>query len=250
MGMEALVRWNHPEHGLIPPLDFIPVAEETGLIIPLGEWILGEACSQARDWQVEHDLGNSLSITVNIAGRQFHEDGLVECVWNALSRSKLPPRSLILEITESTMLLNTDATIKTLNALKELGVGLAIDDFGTGYSSLSYLQKFPVDILKIDKSFIDKIVSGKEAAAVAKAIITMGKTLHLKTIAEGIESVGQQDALQGLGCELGQGYHFARPLRAADMNEFLLNAATARRDGRSMVTPAKRGAPPREPVSA
>jgi len=112
------------------------------------------------------------------------------------------------------------------------------------------LQKFPVDILKIDKSFIDKIVSGKEAAAVAKAIITMGKTLHLKTIAEGIESVGQQDALQGLGCELGQGYHFARPLRAADMNEFLLNAATARRDGLSMVTPAKRGAPPREPVSA
>ena len=221
MGMEALVRWNHPEHGLIPPLDFIPVAEETGLIVPLGEWILAEACSQARAWQLEHDLGNSLSITVNIAGRQFQEEGLIEAVANALSKSKLPPQSLILEITESTMLLNTDATITTLNALKKIGVGLAIDDFGTGYSSLSYLQRFPVDILKIDKSFIDRLVSGKEGAAVAKAIITMSETLSLKTIAEGIESIAQQATLQDLGCELGQGFHFAKPLRAADMNEFL-----------------------------
>jgi len=228
MGMEALVRWNHPEHGLVLPLDFIPVAEETGLIVPLGAWILNEACSQASSWQVEHDLGNSLSITVNIAGRQFQEVGLVDTVANALSRSKLPPQSLILEITESTMLLNTNATIETLTALKALGIGLAIDDFGTGYSSLSYLQKFPVDILKIDKSFIDKIAAGKEGAAVAKAIITMSDTLQLKTIAEGIESVGQQAALQVLGCELGQGYHFAKPLRAADMNEFLLASSATR----------------------
>src|SRR6185369_1262841 len=142
-------------------------------------------------WQVEHDLGNSLSITVNIAGRQFQEVGLVDTVANALSRSKLPPQSLILEITESTMLLNTNATIETLTALKALGIGLAIDDFGTGYSSLSYLQKFPVDILKIDKSFIDKIAAGKEGAAVAKAIITISDTLQLKVIAEGIETTGQ-----------------------------------------------------------
>ena len=221
MGMEALVRWNHPEDGLIPPLDFIPLAEETGLIVRLGEWILNEACSQASSWQVEHDLGDRLSITVNIGGRQFQETGLVEAVAKALSKSKLPPRSLILEITENTMLANTTATIETLTELKALGVGLAIDDFGTGYSSLSYLQKFPVDILKIDKSFVDRIAADKEGAAVAKAIITMGETLHLKTIAEGIESVGQQVALQDLGCELGQGFHFAKPLRATDMNEFL-----------------------------
>lgn len=221
IAMEALVRWNHPEHGLIRPLDFIPLAEETGLIVPLGTWILNEACRQAHRWQIEHGLEGSLSITVNVAGRQFQEEGLVEAVANALYESNLPAKSLILEITEGTMLLNTDATIVTLNALKTLGVGLAIDDFGTGYSSLSYLQRFPVDILKIDKSFVDKLATGKEGSAVAKAIITMSETLNLKTIAEGIESVGQQTELQRLGCELGQGYHFAKPLRAVDMNDFL-----------------------------
>ncbi|MEP6849046.1 MAG: EAL domain-containing protein [Acidobacteriota bacterium] len=221
IAMEALVRWNHPKHGLIPPLDFIPLAEEIGLIVPLGTWILNQACIQTQAWQIEHGLEGVLSISVNVAGRQFQEEGLVETVANALFKSGLPARSLILEITEGTMLLNTDATIETLNALKSLGVGLAIDDFGTGYSSLSYLQRFPVDILKIDKSFIDKLATGREGAAVAKAIITMSETLNLKTIAEGIESLVQQTELQSLGCEFGQGYHFAKPLRTADMNDFL-----------------------------
>lgn len=230
MGMEALVRWNHPEHGLIPPVDFIPLAEETGLIVPLGKWILNEACLQAARWQTEHGRGSDLSITVNIAGRQFLDDSLLGDVEQALANSELPPHSLVLEITESTMLANTETTQNKMIQLKALGIRLAIDDFGTGYSSLSYLQRFPVDILKIDKSFIDKIVSGKEGAAVARAIITLSETLHLETIAEGIENVGQQHELQGLGCELGQGYLFAKPLKARAMSEFLRRGETASRE--------------------
>jgi diguanylate cyclase (GGDEF)-like protein/PAS domain S-box-containing protein len=226
MGMEALVRWNHPQHGLIPPLDFIPVAEETNLILPLGTWILEEACTRAREWQLSYEYGADLSITVNISSRQFQDRGLLDTVNAALSKSGLPAQCLILEITESTMLMNTEATITKLTQLKSLGVRLAIDDFGTGYSSLSYLQRFPVDILKIDKSFVDKITATKEGAAVARAIITMSDTLHLKTIAEGIESLGQSTELQNLGCELGQGFHFAKPLPASEMNDFLRLATT------------------------
>lgn len=221
IGIEALVRWNHPKYGLIYPLDFIPLAEETGLIVPLGQWIIEKACTQASEWQTQFGFGERLSITVNIAGRQFQEDGLLQTVEAALAKSGLPPNSLILEITESTMLMNTESTIKKLTELKSLGLRLAIDDFGTGYSSLSYLQRFPVDILKIDKSFVEKISLGKEGAAVTRAIITMSDTLHLKTIAEGVESPVQQTELQNLGCEFGQGFHFAEPLRSADMNEFL-----------------------------
>ena len=221
MGMEALVRWNHPKQGLIPPMDFIPLAEETGLIVTLGQWILGEACRQAQEWQVAYEYPKPLSITVNISSRQFHEGNLLASVKQALENSGLPAQSLILEITESTMLSNTDITIKKINELKDLGIRFAIDDFGTGYSSLSYLQRFPVDILKIDKSFIDKVALDKEGSAVANAIITMSETLNLKTIAEGIESLGQKAVLRNLGCELGQGFHFAKPLRAADMSAYL-----------------------------
>jgi diguanylate cyclase (GGDEF)-like protein/PAS domain S-box-containing protein len=221
IGMEALTRWNHPERGLVPPLDFIPIAEETNLILPLGRWILEEACRQARKWQIECERGDDLAITVNISSRQFQDGALVATVTEALQRSGLSAGSLILEITESTMLNDTDATSKKLNELKDLGVRLAIDDFGTGYSSFSYLQRFPVDFLKIDKSFIDKIELGNEGSAVTKAIITMSNTLHLTTIAEGIESPGQRSSLQTLGCEMGQGYHFAKPLRRDDMTEFL-----------------------------
>lgn len=226
IGMEALVRWNHPKTGLISPADFIPLAEETGLIVPLGQWILEQACMQAAKWQTEFGFGQRLSITVNIAGRQFQEENLWQTVEAALANSGLPPNSLILEITESTMLLNTETTIKKLTALKNLGIRLAIDDFGTGYSSLSYLQRFPVDILKIDKSFVDKISLSKEGAAVTRAIITMSDTLHLTTIAEGVESPVQQNELKNLGCEMGQGFHFAKPLRSADMSEFLRRATT------------------------
>lgn len=225
MGMEALVRWDNPRTGLIPPSDFIPIAEECNLMTRLGRWVLEEACKQARIWQEKFDRGSHLSITVNVSSRQFQQKDLVEVVVDVLNKTGLSPRSLILEITESTMLQNTEATIRKLQDLKQLGVRLAIDDFGTGYSSLSYLQRFPVDILKIDKSFIDKINHSSEGAAVARAIITMGDTLRLRTIAEGIETADQTAALQRMGCELGQGYLFAKPLSKDDMNLFL-NEAT------------------------
>ena len=223
VGMEALVRWLHPRLGLLAPLKFIPVAEETNLIVPLGEWILTQACRQMQSWRDQYGAALDVSVTVNISIRQFQQRELVDLVSRALKNSGLPARLLILEITESFMMQDTEATIEKLHELKKLGVRLAIDDFGTGYSSLSYLQRFPIDILKIDKSFIDKLGQGSEGNAVAKAIIMMGDSLNLKTIAEGIEHLEQINELQLLGCEAGQGFHFAKPLTVGDMGEFLLN---------------------------
>jgi diguanylate cyclase (GGDEF)-like protein/PAS domain S-box-containing protein len=228
IGMEALVRWDHPKYGLLSPMRFIPLAEETNLIVPLGEWILKEACTQVQKWRLERDGELDLSVTVNISIRQFQQKELVEIVSNALKASGLPPRALILEITESFMMQDTESTISKLEELKNLGVRLAIDDFGTGYSSLSYLQRFPIDILKIDKTFIDKLGMGSEDNAVAKAIIMMGDSLNLKTIAEGIEHPEQISALQTLGCGAGQGYHFARPLTKDAMDSFLIGRLSAK----------------------
>ncbi|MGH9945575.1 MAG: EAL domain-containing protein [Pyrinomonadaceae bacterium] len=223
LGMEALVRWMHPRLGMLPPMTFIPLAEETNLIVPLGEWILGEACRQVQTWREDY-IGNlETSVTVNISIRQFQQKTLLEMVSSALENSGLPPGALILEITESFMMQDTESTIAKLHELKKLGIRLAIDDFGTGYSSLSYLQRFPIDILKIDKSFIDKLGQGSEGNAVTKAIIMMGDSLNLRTIAEGIEHPEQICELQTLGCEAGQGFHFAKPLSVGDMDEFLLN---------------------------
>lgn len=222
LGMEALVRWMHPRYGMLSPIKFIPLAEETNLIVPLGDWILGEACRQVQSWREEYASELDVSVTVNISIRQFQQKELVEMVSRALKASGLPPGSLILEITESFMMQDTEATIAKLHELKGLGVRLAIDDFGTGYSSLSYLQRFPIDILKIDKSFVDKLGQGSEGNAVARAIIMMGDSLNLKTIAEGIEHPQQIDELQHLGCGAGQGFHFAKPLSVGDMDEFLL----------------------------
>lgn len=220
-GMEALVRWQHPRLGLVPPMKFIPLAEETGLIVPLGEWVIVEACKQIQKWRMEFQAMEDLSVTVNISIRQFHQRDLVHTVRRALGESGLRPASLILEITESFMMEDAETTIEKLEQLKALGVRLAIDDFGTGYSSLSYLQRFPVDILKIDKSFIDKLGVGSEGNAVAKAIIMMGDSLNLRTIAEGIEHDHQITELKGLGCESGQGFHFARPLPSDAVHDFL-----------------------------
>jgi EAL domain-containing protein (putative c-di-GMP-specific phosphodiesterase class I) len=225
-GMEALVRWNHPRRGLVPPMKFIPLAEETGLIVPLGEWIIVEACKQIQSWLTEYSGRFDFSLTVNISIRQFHQKDLVDVVSRALNESGLSPRSLILEITESFMMQDAENTIDKLQQLKNLGIRLAIDDFGTGYSSLSYLQRFPIDILKIDKSFIDKLGHGSEGNAVAKAIIIMGESLRLKTIAEGIEHEHQIAELKNLGCGSGQGYHFARPLTIDGMRDFLKERST------------------------
>jgi diguanylate cyclase (GGDEF)-like protein/PAS domain S-box-containing protein len=211
-GLEALVRWRHPRRGIVPPAAFIPLAEETGLIIPIGRWVLEQACQQVRQWQ--QLAGRRLSISVNLSARQFQDAGLVEDVAGALRQADLDPGCLVLEITESLLMHDTDATIAKLGALKALGVRLAIDDFGTGYSSLSYLRRFPVDILKVDKSFIDAVAGNAEDSALAQAIIELGHTLRLQTVAEGVEASDQASQLRALQCELGQGYYFAHPLDA------------------------------------
>jgi len=222
LGMEALVRWNHPERGLLPPLDFISVAEQSGLITPLGRWVLREACRQATKWPLSNP---SISLSVNVSTTQFQQPGLVEDVANALWDSGLDPSLLTLEITESVLVHDTDAVIEKLHRLKDFGVKVAIDDFGTGYSSLGYLKRFPIDILKIDKSFIDGVGNGAEEAAIAQAIIKLGESLGLEVVAEGIELPEQIDALQLLRCERGQGFFFSAPVDAETMGGLLANGS-------------------------
>jgi diguanylate cyclase (GGDEF)-like protein/PAS domain S-box-containing protein len=224
-GVEALVRWNHPTRGLVPPLDFIPVAEETGLIGKLGEWVLREACLQAVRW--DHESADRLrreppmTISVNLSARQLQHDSLVPIVRSVLEETGLEPRRLILEITETAVMNDHVTTIVKLQQLKELGVGLAIDDFGTGYSSLAYLRRFPIDVLKIDRSFVDGVTEGSQKAALLRTIVELGRTLNLKTVAEGIEQHDELHQLRSLECDLGQGYYFARPLEAAVVGELL-----------------------------
>jgi diguanylate cyclase (GGDEF)-like protein len=221
VGVEALIRWDHPERGLIQPNDFIGVAEDTGLIVPIGRWVLAEACRQAKAWQAAYPTHPPLRVSVNLSTKQLQHQRIIRDVSDALEQSGLDPCHLLLEVTESVLMEDTEANIATLGRLKALGVRLALDDFGTGYSSLSYLRRFPVDIVKIDKSFIDGIADGPEASALARAIITLGQTLHLDTVAEGIEHAEQFGELRSLGCNLGQGYHFARPLSVDAVDELL-----------------------------
>ena len=218
-GFEALVRWTHPERGLISPADFIPLAEETGLIVPLGRWVLEEAIGAARRWEREH--GGGLFLTVNLSGRQLAEASLTDDVARALAESGFAPGRLILEITESVLLTDSDAVVTQLEDLRRLGVRLAVDDFGTGYSSLAYLRRFPVNILKIDKSFVDQVDTSSEGVALTRAIVDLAKGLGLRTIAEGIERVDQAAALWDLGCRLGQGFHFFRPLTTSEVEDLL-----------------------------
>jgi diguanylate cyclase (GGDEF)-like protein/PAS domain S-box-containing protein len=220
--VEALVRWEDPTEGMIFPDRFIPIAEETGLIIPLGEWVLGEACRQAHRWHTEYPELRDLTMSVNLSGRQIAQSDVVSVVTNILSTTGLTPSGLVLEITESVLMGDAEKAITVLHGLKGLGVGLSVDDFGTGYSSLSYLKRFPVDILKIDKSFVDGLGTEGQDLAIVQATVTLAHSLGLETVAEGVESPSQLDALRTLGCDKAQGYLFSRPQSATAIIETLL----------------------------
>jgi diguanylate cyclase (GGDEF)-like protein len=218
-GSEALVRWRRAERGIVQPMAFIPVAEETGLIVEIGRWVLREACQQGARWTQER--GVPMRVTVNLSGRQLQEPGIVADVREALHDSGFAPSYLVLEITESILMQHVDVSLERLTQLKELGVSLAIEDFGTGYSSLSYLQRYPIDILKIDKAFVDTIDKGGDGAVLASAIVALGETLRLDTVAEGIETEAQREKLIELGCALGQGFLFAPSLSAENLSALM-----------------------------
>jgi diguanylate cyclase (GGDEF)-like protein/PAS domain S-box-containing protein len=219
-GLEALVRWDHPQYGLLTPHQFVPLAEETGLITRIGGWVLLEACRETARWRREQP-GRELTVHVNLSARELVERDVVQDVRAALAETRLDPSALVLEITEHVLMQQSAAVLDRLTALKILGVRLAIDDFGTGYSSLAYLQRFPIDILKIAKPFIEELGSGVDKAALARAIIGLGETLKLQTIAEGVERQEQVALLLEMGCLMGQGYQFAPPVAAVRMEEML-----------------------------
>jgi predicted signal transduction protein with EAL and GGDEF domain len=222
-GAEALVRWNHPVRGLVSPGDFIPVAERSGLIVPLGSWVLREACEQLARWRAEHGDGAMKAINVNVAVRQLREPGFVDEVAAVLSETGLLPQNLIVEITESSVADGRQVR-ETLNALHEMGVRLALDDFGTGQSSLSLLRAFPVDVLKLDKSFVDGIADGDDRGrlAVAAAVGQLAEYLQLSAVAEGIESEAQLIRLREMGYRLGQGFYMAKPLPADEAGKLMM----------------------------
>jgi diguanylate cyclase (GGDEF)-like protein/PAS domain S-box-containing protein len=225
LGVEALVRWQHPARGLIPPLSFIPIAEESGVIVPLGRWILGEACRQLTAWQRSRPDSSMQSVAVNVSARQIHDPGFVQDVAAVLAQSGLDPQCLTLEITESATMQDANTTIAVLSELKKLGVRLAIDDFGTGYSSLSYLRQFPFDVLKIDKSFVDAVGAGD--VKLTSAIVNIAKSLDLEIVAEGVEQRRQLDSLRNLDCDIAQGYYFSEPITADQIDALLSKTSAA-----------------------
>ena len=235
VGLEALIRWEHPEHGLLLPKDFITLAEETGLIVPIGRWVLREACEQARQWQIQHDgVAHHMRVSVNISVRHFQHDSFVNDVSRALEESGLDPTCLVLEITENVLVQDAESVVDRMLKLKVLGVTFAIDDFGTGYSSLSYLKRFPIDILKVDKSFVDDVV---EDQALAEVIVQLARTLNLQTVAEGIEQARQIESLRSFGCQFGQGFYLSKPLPTDKVDTFLSEIDTGDPDfGRPQLT--------------
>jgi diguanylate cyclase (GGDEF)-like protein len=221
IGFEALLRWYHDEVGLIPPYKFIPLAEETGLILPISRWILDTTCTQLKKWQQISSSHSDLIVSVNISGRHLSTDELIDDVEQALTRSHLRPDSLKLEITESTAMENAEHTINILQTLKRIGVQLSIDDFGTGYSSLSYLHRLPFDTLKIDRSFVNQVRPNGENSEVLQTIISLAKNLKMRVIAEGIETENQLSLLRNLGCDYGQGFLLSKPKRCEDIEKIL-----------------------------
>jgi EAL domain-containing protein (putative c-di-GMP-specific phosphodiesterase class I) len=211
---EALVRWNHPTKGLVSPAEFIPIAEETGLIIPLGEWVLKTACQETNNWP------DDVKVAVNLSPSQLHNRNLVEVVKRALSDSGMSARKLQLEITESVLMQDTFSTLATLHELRKLGVQIAMDDFGTGYSSLSYLRSFPFDKIKIDRSFIQDLSNGAEPLAIVHAVAGLANCLNMISTAEGVETQQQLETLQAIGCTEMQGFLFSRARPAKDVSAF------------------------------
>lgn len=220
-GFEALVRWNHPQRGLVPPNEFIPIAENTGLIIPMTVQILHSACSQIVAWQQTFAGAKPLSIAVNLSGKHFGHPALVEQITTVISETGIDPANLKLELTESAVMENAETAILMLKQIKETGVRISIDDFGTGYSSLSYLHRFPIDLLKVDRSFVSAMEENTENGEIVRTVIALAKALNLKVVAEGIESIHQFHQLRVLGCEYGQGYLFSKPLPVADIARLL-----------------------------
>jgi EAL domain-containing protein (putative c-di-GMP-specific phosphodiesterase class I) len=215
VGVEALVRWQHPTRGLLPPSEFIDVAEDTGLIVQLGRWVLEQAARDAAGWL--SSKGRRLSVSVNLSPRQLHDPELVAAASLVLQDAGIPPGFLTVEITENLLLKDTELAKSRLSALRALGVKVAVDDFGTGYSSLAYLDRYPVDILKIDRSFVAPLGDSPKSAALVRSIIDLATALELDTVAEGVEDEHQVATLQALGCHLGQGYFFAKPLPASEI---------------------------------
>jgi diguanylate cyclase (GGDEF)-like protein len=232
VGFEALVRWNHLTRGQLPPPVFIPIAEESGLIISIDRWVMKKACFQIKKWQLENASFKDLAISVNLSGNHFNETDLIEFVRNTLEETELSPDSLKLEITESTLLEKDDTTTSTLAKLQDLGVQIQIDDFGTGYSSLSYISNFPIDALKIDNSFVRSMTEDGNNLQIIKAIISLSNRLGVGVIAEGVESQNQLNQLKDLGCEYGQGFYVSIPMNGKDVSTLLNETASVTKNGR------------------
>ena len=227
IGLESLVRWEHPHKGLVSPADFIPIAEESGLIVPIGMWVLGQACRAAAAWQREFGFEPPLSMSVNVSAKQLQHPDAVSSIREAIAESGLLPERVVLEVTESVLVSDADAVITRLRDLKEIGMQVAVDDFGTGYSSLAYLKRFPIDVLKIDRSFVSEVGNAPEDSAILSAIIRMAKSLGMEVVAEGVETRDQVANLRLLGCGRGQGYFFSRPLPAEALHTLIAKLGPA-----------------------
>jgi EAL domain-containing protein (putative c-di-GMP-specific phosphodiesterase class I) len=221
VGVEALIRWQHPERGLIPPMDFIPQAEESGLILPIGDWGLAEACNQIQAWNRDDPRNGTLRVCVNLSARQFLREGLADHVESLLLQSGTASHQLGLEMTESSLIPNMSTALEVLGGLRTLGVSLLMDDFGTGYSSLNHLHSFPFDVLKIDRSFVGRMAEGDQPLQIVRTIIELARVLRMDVVAEGIETREQYSLLQQMGCRFGQGYLFARPMTADALTQLL-----------------------------
>jgi EAL domain-containing protein (putative c-di-GMP-specific phosphodiesterase class I) len=228
-GLEALLRWHHPERGVIAPAEFVPVLEETGLIVPVGEWVVRRACEDLKAWQASNL--RVLPVAVNLSARQFRQQQLDARIRSLVRNAGVDPQLIELEITESQLMQDPDHAIRVMNALRDAGIRIAIDDFGTGYSSLSYLTRFPVAALKIDRSFVADALSDAADAAIVRTIIDMAHTLNFTVVAEGVETDGQMDFLRQFGCEQGQGYLFARPMPASEFAALIAAKSGSEKSG-------------------